>query len=545
MSEAVRRHAVVPRTRRALVAGLCAALGVSLLGTTSTGPAAAATALPSWAAELHLDPSLADPWEVAQAGGRVFVSDGNSVHAYEKSGATISTIEPVWGARDMVSSTAGSRLLVAQNDMNTITSIDTKTLGVAATYAVAPCPQRLAVSGTLLFYSYGCAGAGGINHVDLATGEVHDLASPDVAGIADGVPRLGAGGGSLYAVDSSGVLHGWPVTASGLGTERSVYLGQPGARRFEVRGTTIALVGAGVTLVDGTSLVTRGTVGTATSTVIGLSPDGTRAVYADTSTPMTVVDTAAGTQKGTVLLPATTRSYDVNDGRVAFSPDGTLMYWLVGNYLGGVHSYALVVGSPYLPPQLAVTLSVHPKAGPDYTSVLVTGTPNRTVRVTIRNPNGSIERGDVVLNATGRYYFRMQRRWTGTIVAEILGDATHRAAKTPTTPLNVPVRIRLSPNAAYKTVGGVLYYRQPVSARQSIYLSTARPGRYLRATLWRWTGTRWIVVLTQPIPLSDTGRATTVMASAVRGVRYRLTFVFPGDRYNATSKATSLPFVIG
>jgi hypothetical protein len=529
---------------------LCAALGTSLLGTTSTGPAAAATASPSWAAELHPDPSLADPSEIAQARGRVFVSDGNSVHAYEQTGATLTTIETtesVWGAREMVSSTAGSRLLVAQPDRGTITSIDTKTLGVAATYAVAPCPQHLVVSGTLLFYSYGCAGEGAINHVDLATGEVHDLASPDVAGfgIGAGVPRLGAGGGSLYAVDSAGVLHGWPVTASGLGTERSVYLGQPGAPRFEVRGTTIALAGVGARLVDGTTLETRGTLGSATSTIVGLSPDGTRAVYAGTSTPMTVVDTATGTQKGTVLVPSTTHRYDSRDGRVAFSADGTLMYWLASNYSNGVYSHALVVGSPYLPPQLAVSLSVHPKAGPDDTSVLVTGTPNRAVRMTIRNPTGSIERWDLVLNANGRYFFTLQRMWTGTIAAEILGDAKHRAAKTPTIPLNVPVWIRLSPSAAYKTVGGVLYYRQPVSARQSIKVSTARPGRYLRASLWRWTGRSWVVVLTQPIPLSDTGRATTVMDSAVRGVRYRLTFVFPGDRYNATSKATSATFVIG
>jgi YVTN family beta-propeller protein len=437
---------------------------------------------------------------------------------------------------------------VAQPTQDSISVIDPATLTVTATYAVADCPTHLAASGQLLFYGYGCSGTGSLNHVDVGTGTVHPFDSPDVAsfGPASGTPQLGAADGTLYATDQLGVFHAWPVTAGGIGVERTATLGFGGSLPFEVRGPTIAFLGDRVLLYDAATFTQKGSLGLEYYDVLGFSPDGTRVVAAGIASPLDVYDVQSGAQVGTVLLPVEPQNAWSTGSRAVFSPDGSLVYWWSDWFSNGSH-YALVVASTSAPPRLSAKLTITPAAKyPGPTRFTITGTPSRKAVLYVQqNDAVTTTKFPVTLDAKGVAVVSAQRAFNGKAFVSMPGDATHSATQTAWVPFHVPVDMRVTLSKGYKTVNGVAFYAKPTYARQYVHLGPARSGRGVRATLWRWTGSTWVVVQAQKLALSSNGNAATVLVSAVRGVRYRVTFAWAGDRVTDAAKVTSPAFTIG
>ena len=167
-----------------------AAVGVALAlaAGTLSGTAQPASAAASWPATVLAAPveSLSHPGGLAAAGGRLFATDilAGKVRAYDEKGALLATISSISQAGPIVASADGTRLYVAGE--STIREIDTTTLKATATWTVSSCVDDLAVTPTAVYYTYGCYGdsTGGLNHIDLAAGAVHDLAAPDVAGVS-------------------------------------------------------------------------------------------------------------------------------------------------------------------------------------------------------------------------------------------------------------------------------------------------------------------------------------------------------------------------
>jgi YVTN family beta-propeller protein len=126
-----------------LVAGAVAAVPTAAHAADGYAPTLTAVTTPS-------------PKAMREANGYLFVSTENSVVVLSSSGAIQETITGMFGASGMVVSTDDSRLYVALAGSGQVAVVDTSTLAVTDIWTAGPCVKYVALSGSTLFFSYGC-----------------------------------------------------------------------------------------------------------------------------------------------------------------------------------------------------------------------------------------------------------------------------------------------------------------------------------------------------------------------------------------------------
>jgi len=144
-----------------------AAASLALGGlTAAASPAAAADSV------IELPMNHVNDMFVDDARSHLFLTGGGShgVHVRDLAGGPVAVIDNQPGAAAMAVSSDGSTLYVALFSGDAISAIDTTTLTEVARYATgaATCPRGLAVSGTQLWFGYGCNSGGNIGVVELA-----------------------------------------------------------------------------------------------------------------------------------------------------------------------------------------------------------------------------------------------------------------------------------------------------------------------------------------------------------------------------------------
>lgn len=531
---------------KAVIAAVATAfMAAGLIVATST-PGSAAT-VPSWPAFATKEWQVRTPTALVRAGSRLFVPDGSGVDVLTEDGAYIQTITGVEGTGDAAVSPDGALVAVLSPATATLTLIDSATLAVTAQLTLAECPQHLAFSGPTLYYGYGCS-AGAINHVDTSTGSVNPIDSPDAAGLGSGAPELRVDSGRLFALDSNAYLHAWPISADGLGEHRSGDTGGSPGGGFDVHGDVAAVPYgsySAVRVFDVAAMqpsavwVTPGATSYPTFT-----PDGKRLVVATYFSVFITLDTATGKVLGTSSRYGATGSWWTP---LALSADGKVVYmvtrgvdtdpeWLLASSVG-----------PQQKVSLALTVA-KPATYAGMTTFTLRGTPGRTAVLSVRYGYQDTWRGYTIpLGADGVATLRLARPYSSYAFALISPDVRHAGVRTPTVSITVKAVMTARLSKGYKTVNGVTYYRSGASAIQYGHLEPRRKARPVEAKLMRWSGSRsaWVAVATLSLYTDSYGNVGTALGDMPKNVNYRVTFRFPGDRYNTAAQATTKTFRIG
>ncbi len=345
----MRRFSVV---RGLALVAIC--VGVVLLGATAAARAGSLTQLPS---------GLTSPWMVVDSGDQhVFVSSGSGgseIVVLDFSGAIVKTITGESGASQMAVDTATHTLYVALAGANAISAIDTQTLAETARYSVAPLayPESLVIAGGKLWFSnLNGYNAGYLASMDLdGSNLTHQslLASVQLSSGGAGNDLLAtvqAGGGtSLYDVSSGsasqvtgfyfppGFPHGSPCSAP---NDFSV---DPLGDYFLYASYSCAAVAASGGLGAYYLPTDLGT------NSVAWSPDGQYVAAADPAAVQVFPRGSAQPAWGWAVSP-------IPHG-LAFSPDGTQVYALVG--LNGGLGFQVL--DRYTAPDTAITAG--PAAG--------------------------------------------------------------------------------------------------------------------------------------------------------------------------------------
>jgi hypothetical protein len=217
----VQRPARERMHRRYRHAAAAAGTTLLLLGLTPTAAHAAVT-------ETTFDLPFTTVADVAATDTAVFVSGGrtsDSIAVTNPSGAKPRTIGDLPGPTDLELSADGDTLFVALPNANEIAAINTTTLQETARYwtGLGACPSSLAVTGTVLWFGYGCDQWGGnIGRIDLA-------ATP---------PTVSTG-------QTTTDFHDYPLLSAGRNNPGLLFAGQPSLSPGSV---TVFTIGADGTL---------------------------------------------------------------------------------------------------------------------------------------------------------------------------------------------------------------------------------------------------------------------------------------------------------
>jgi YVTN family beta-propeller protein len=539
---------VVPGRMRRTIAALAAAAAGAALISTATAPAGAAVAIPTWQAISTPEWDVDHPTSLVSAAGKLFVADGTGVDVLTEAGALVTTIGGFETTGDSAASADGSRVVVASPGSATLSIIDTSTLTVVSQLTVGECPADLAFRGSALYYSYGCTTAA-INHIDVVAGTVHALDAPDASGLGSPPLSIAVDGDQLYAYGTDGVLHGWPIGADGLGTHRSVETGGPGGS-FAVRDGVVVMPYGSYSAViryDGTAMTSLGTwnlpswAGPPT-----FNPSGTRLSVPVYGPELITLNTATGAIVGKAS-DARVKAHSIVTS-TAYSSDGKVAFVITED--GSATRHNLVASSVDAPQKVSLALTVAKPATPaGRTTFTLKGTPGRVAVLKLRYRYQSPSTWasySVPLGADGVASISLLRPYSGYAYARIEADVLHGAAQTATASISIKALITTKLSAGYKVVGGVTYYRSGGAAKQYAHIEPRR-GRQVQALLKRWSPARraWVTVGSADLYSNSYGNVATVLGDFPKGVTYRVTFVFPGDYYNAASSATTKSFRIG
>jgi hypothetical protein len=409
---------------------------------------------------------------VDSAHGHVFLTGGGSTGLVVRdlNGGAVTVLDNQPGANGLALSADGSVLYVALNQGDAISAIDTTTLAETARYETGAsiCPASLAVSGTSVWFGYGC-GSTGIGVLDLSG----DTPVVTLAKATDysGAPVVVTAGTHLVAGErgsSPWTMHSYPVDGTTLGT--AVTLGMTGS----LRDFAATADGAGI-VVASTSpynhpryrvsdLSADGVYGTsnafpnAAATTAGFVAAGIDAPYDP--------DIKVYTDGGTLF-----RSYDfgsqddiLQEGGLAFGADGTL-YAVTGDYSGSARHLRVLRDATKDATSMALT---KPSTAKINTAFSVTGSLTASnggavpaggvVHVSRSSTYGTATRPDVTTNGSGGFTITdtVAKRGTYTYTVTYAGDAAHASAQN-----TVAVRVLgLVPSLTIATNAASYHYRQ-------------------------------------------------------------------------------------
>ena len=490
--------------------------------------------------------------------GRMFVSGADLVHVIDDQGAIERTITGLAGAEGMAVSADGATLYVAQSELGHIAAVTVATGEITQTYTVASCPHQLAVVGTTLFYTNGCASSGWIGHLDLTTGIAAGL--PDQV-LTNSTALLTATTDTLIVAD--GQLRSWAVHPAEDGTP---VFGVENSGSYFAHVLSLTSHDGNVVVIDAALdylyRIYRPDLGAIRAypapsypTAIAWSHDGSKIVGgSDTPHGNGIRVFNADDAKVTVAasipsLAGRDGNQAVTPGAVMFSADDSTVIALTREWSkqGWTYAIARALTTPANPS--TVTLRVTPPAAFGLKSrveVRSPGRPHSRILVTVTVPSRTWRASTSVLtNEAGIGIAQINVPFTGTLTAQLAGDLHHEAAPPASASVRIPSGLAVTMGLPSRLVRGVVHYAKLSSMRQKVLLSPSVPSRMVRVTLQYLRGRSW--VSTRPFTLFTDGHGyvSTAMKSARPRVLYRLVYNFDGDAWNSASAATSRVFTLG
>jgi hypothetical protein len=242
------------------------------------------------------------------------------------------------------------------------------------------------------------------------------------------------------------------------------------------------------------------------------------------------------------LLPST----------LTFGPDlaghtDALVYTLAQGYTGAVR---LLVG-PASPLTIAhLTLSVSsPKAWgqPLVATVNFPGHPNTALTLKVLPNSGSPIYVPVRTNQWGVLSANVGVNFTGRVYAYYGGDLMTRHEVPSASAIQsytVPTRTTASVLGAYKTSGGVLFFRS--AANVQLHIAVAPPHvRTVAVTLQAFSGGKWVTRQATSFTTNKWGMIDLALSSTSHNVLLRTIVVMPSTVFNTGSSAVTRTFEIG
>jgi len=498
---------------------------------------------------------LADVRFVLPDRGHMYVAAGDSVYDINDRGLIARTFAALPGALGLAVSSDGSTLYVAESAADKIAAITVETGAVSSEYAVASCPQHLAVIGSTLFYSAGCLSAGSIGHVDLTTGEV-STNSDLVLTRSDAL--IAATSDTLIAAD--GQLRSWQITTSEegqpvFGSENTgSYF--PHVLSLTTHAQTVVVIDSGVNAYG----IYRADLGGLRSyetvsypTAIAWSSDGSL-IAGGSDTPKGNGLRLINANDGRVGVQASLPSLTGREGNQAVVP-GALMFALDEQSIVALtqewtsHGWAYSIARASTTRAAASTVTVHvtpPSVYGKPTRIAVT-TPGRPhVRVLVTASGRSWHSSRVVTtNAQGVGLVDLVVPYSGTVTANLSGDFDHEAARPSTVRVRIPSSLTIAMARGTRVVNGVVHYAKLSDMRQRVLLSPKITSRMVKATLAYKSAGKWLTTKPFTLYTDANGYVNTAMKYARRSVPYRLTFSFSGDAWNTGIAKNSPAFMLG
>ena len=544
--------------RKQAVIGLTmAALGAGLLAT-----AAPANATPAPATGTSIDLGITSATSMVTAQGKLFIGTSNEVQVRSLTGQLISTITGEMGVYELLSSPDGSTVYAADLTGSAIAKIDPVTGTETAHWTVQACPTQLALSAGRLFYSYGCAsGAGGLASIDASTGA--DPSDYGVTNASGGAPVL-VGVAGRMVTRAGNTVTSYSVSGATLTAGNSItgpY--SDGALAISPDGKSIAM-----TSMDGYQLKQFDAVTLAQSGSFATGPYPTAVAYNSTSDRIVGgVGTSSrstgdlmvfDSQSGSEIVAASADGFNstwlpnVLFGTLTFGPDlaghaDALVYALAQAYSGPIR---LIVG-PAVPLTIAhMTLTLSsPKAWgqPLVATVNFPGHPNTALTLKVLPNSGSPIYVPVRTNQWGVLTAQVGVNFTGRVYAYYGGDLmTRREAPSASAiqSYTVPTRTTASVLGAYKTSGGVLFFRS--AANVQLHIAVAPPHvRTVAVTLQALIGGKWVTRQATSFTTNKWGMIDLALSSSSHNVLLRTIVVMPSTVFNTGSSALTKTFEIG
>ncbi|AEV84524.1 hypothetical protein ACWT_3501 [Actinoplanes sp. SE50] len=540
----------------------------AVLATASAVAATLIAATPAHAATVTdtstTSTTLAAPQSMAAAGGRLFVSDGNTVAVLGTDGVTQKSVTGMFGARDVLASPSGDRVYVALSQAGAVAVLDTATLTEVARYTTGQCPVHLAFAGSRLFYGAGCDQWGGsLGSVDAATGtdpqtvttaRMYSAPLLDGAGntLVAGVGGISSGPLSTYRVDGATVT---PLAQKDTGG----FLARVSAGPDGTKVATASRSPYHLTQYDAATLAVAGSFDTGASPTdvayshrgamigggvdSGSGPDGNIVAF----------DVAAGTQvlAGNAHPKAAYNRPAPVAGTLTWSADDTRLYAILDDFTGRAeqpHVYYLARGFETVAAPAATTTKlalVQPaKAGAKVrATATVAGHPGVPVRFVRTSPAGALTM-TATTNAGGVATVDIPAPAGGTVTAYYDGDDSNKPSSAKAAYKTVTIAgVRLS--GQYKTVKKVAYYHDKKDVVIKVAVSSPVAGRKITIVLQGKAGSTWRTVQAKDFSLDASGVYYIGLVSATRKVQFRVMVKFAGDAYGKPSSATGGAMTIG
>jgi len=541
-----------------VLAGVIASTG--LIATSLLYAAAPATAAPVPYAGLSTDLGLNAASSMVTAHGKLFVGTGNEVQVRGLTGQLISVITGEMGVADLLRSPDGNTVYAADATGSAISQIDPATGTETAHWVVDACPAHLALSVGRLFYSYGCSGGTvGLASIDASTGG--DRTDSGIT-FAQTAPQLAGVDGRLVTMTGNSVTS-YSVTGAALTAGNSITVQDSAALTISPDGKSIAMVS-----MDGYQLnqYDAVTLAQSASFVTGHYPDAV--AYNSTSDriaggagtsgrdtgDLLVFDTGTGSKLAATAADGFNGTWlpNVLPHTLTFGPDlagrtDALVYALAQDYTGAVR---LIVGptSALTIAHLTLTLG-SPKAWgqPLVATVNFPGHPNTALTLKVLPNSGSPIYVPVRTNRWGVLSAKVGVNFTGRVYAYYGGDLLTRHEAPSASAIQsytVPTRTTASVLGAYKTSGGVLFFRSAANVQLHIAVSPPHV-RTVTVVLQAFSGGKWVTRQATSFTTNRWGMLDLYLSSSSHNVPLRTIVTMPTTVFNTGSSALTRTFEIG
>ena len=538
--------------KSAVVGLTVAALGAGLLA--AAGPAMAAPA-PSPAYTARLGSPGASAFAVAD--NQVFVSVGNGIYVSDLTGRAVTTISTTGNVTSLLASPDGSEVFAAGSNGGSIWVVDTSTLSVKASWPAGGCISSMAITAGRLFFGYGCSSPFGIASVDAATG-----GSQVASGTTDNfnqAPMIAAANGQLVAGD--GVVYSYTVSGAVLtkvakstfSVERQLAISPDGSQVAATEMAPYQVVQFDTATMTEDETYSTGAYpnavaynGDGSRLAAGLNPSGNSSVQ--------LYDTATGSELSSIGPLSSGGNVRMGlAGMVSFGPDlsgkpDALVYSVAFDYSANAPYLQVASVTPLSIAHMTLSLS-SPKAWgqPLVASVNFPGHPNTALTLKVLPNSGSPIYVPVRTNQWGVLIAKVGVNFTGRIYAYYGGDLLTRHEAPSASAIQsytVPTRTTASVLGAYRSSGGVLFFRTAASVH--LHIAVAPPHvRTVAVTLQAYLGGKWVTRQATSFTSNQWGTIDLVLSSTSRNVRLRTIVVMPSTVFNTGSSAVTPTFEVG
>ena len=538
------------RFRAVFSALAAAAIGAAILSV----PTAVHAATPPYYAKLTKLP-VPTVAAMREANHHLFLSAGNSVLVLsDQTGALETTLTGLNGANGMTSSPDGSTLYVALSGPGQVAAIDTTSLTVTSTWSAGACVRSLALSGSVLFFSYGCdSGSGLLGALSVTDGSSLDTG---VATTFYYAPLLAVAGSTLV-VATPGItpspVNRYDISGNTLtvGTD-SLGLENVESVAASADGSSVASASGGdyqfVTYNPSNLAQTATFPADAYPTDVAFSHDGTLLAGGLDNTggdELWVFNRATGSKVVSAAMPIYGSGYGlpVISGTLTFSEDDSRVFAVVWDY--GTSTSYLATTLTKRPARTSVTLSVNsPKHfGAKATAVAHTGVSHAHVTLSVVS-NGKTRIHHLTASAAGVVRYSWKPTYNGKVTVSFQGDLTHLGSQRSAS-YRAPSTIKVRMTTPAGRAGGVLRYHSASNVASGGAVRPYAYGRTISTWLMAYRGGRWVKVDTVSQSENTHGAVYVHLVSGRPNTLYKFHYLFKGDSFNPGSQKDSPRFTIG